>query len=68
MFYDEKGNLVLNRWFNDRFPYDPEMITEYVPAKQVQVIKKNLKRGVPYPQCSPMYDVSREAVAFIMVN
>ncbi len=55
MSYDEKGNLVVRRWFNDRFPYEPELITEYVPAKQVQVIKKNLQRGIPYPQCSPMY-------------
>lgn len=45
-----------------------DMHTFYIPMNQCRIIYKNMKAGVKWPQCSPVYDITREQAAFILNN
>ena len=68
--YDAEGNLT-NTAIEDKkqkAERGETVVTHLIPARQVRVIYNNLKKGIGYPTCSPMYDVTREQVAFILTN
>jgi len=66
MHFDKDLNLVL--WTDANADCRGRVITTYIPAKHVDVIRTNLLRGIGYPYCSPMLEVTREQVAFILAN
>lgn len=37
-----------------------------IPKRQVEIIRKQLKRGVPYHALSPTYPITREIAALIL--
>ena len=45
----------------------PDGKVVYIPWRQVHIIRKQLRRGVPFHALSPLYPVTREEVAMIML-
>lgn len=40
----------------------------YIPANAVRSIVDNLRSGIGYPECSPLYDIPRDVIAFILTD
>lgn len=59
MFFNEKRDLVVD--------VQPNQYS-YIPEKQINVILDNYYKGVPWPQVSPLYPITREQLAFIITH
>lgn len=55
MRFDQRGNLFIDA-----------RQRSYIPAKHVRIIRHNFALGIPYPQVSPMYAITREQLAAIV--
>ena len=55
MTFDQHGNL-----------YVDQTMRSYIPAKHVRIIRHNFALGIPFPQVSPVYAITREQLAAIV--
>ncbi len=62
MRFDEQGNWILSGGHRSHSAIC------MINARQVSIIFQNLKKGWKYEDLSPLYDLTREQVSWLMVN
>lgn len=66
MHYDKDLNLVL--WTDTNADCRGRVMTSYIPARHVHIIRMNLLKGKRWNLASPLYEITREQAAFIFTH
>ena len=62
--YDRHGNLIT--FIDDD---TPECVRySYIPAKQIKIIKDNIRNGKEWAFCSPLYELDKQLIMWIHMD